>query len=163
MNTADSRPVTKEEQRAIRKANWTAKKWAAIVAALDKAHRVAKETGTKPALRLVKGNLVSTKKADMSTQETQPTASVGAVDYEFRITGFFEIAKNYVPIKDDRNDIVGFKLPDGSEVRLTLGLEVMKPATAAMPEHFEYVTSESVMDTLGFGSLEYDDVYFEPM
>lgn len=161
MSTAESRPATKEEQRAIRKANWTAKKWSAIVAALDEAHRVAKETGTKPALRLVKGNLVSTEKADMSTQETQPQASTGSADYKFNVVGVFDIPNHYLPIRSDHNNIVGFKLPDGSEVRLIVALEVFKPATPSLPGHFLYITNESVMDSLGFGSLEYDNVHFE--
>lgn len=70
--------------------------------------------------------------------------------YKFTCSGDFDVDVNLDRIYDSVGNVVGFKLPDGREVRLVIALEVDNE------DNYDYITSESDMDELGFNLTDYD-------
>ena len=77
-------------------------------------------------------------------------------DYSFEVSGVFAVANNLKPIFGAENQIIGFELPGGRQVRLIIGIGIENKVTGS----YEHVTNEQQMDDLGFGCLDYDKICF---
>lgn len=76
--------------------------------------------------------------------------------HTFRVAGTFEVDVRLIPIRDYARQIVGFKRPDGTTVKLVIALEEMTPDELAV----NYRTTETEMEKLGFSCLDYLDLSF---
>lgn len=80
------------------------------------------------------------------------------MEHSFVVRGSFAVKENAKPlISQHFGHIWGFKLPNGSEVRLVVALEVENK-----DGKISYVTSEKQMGRLGFSAMEYDKAHWEP-
>ena len=77
-------------------------------------------------------------------------------DYSFEVSGVFAVANNLKPIFGAENQIIGFELPGGRQVRLIIGIEIENKVTGS----HEHITNERQMDDLGFGCMDYDKICF---
>lgn len=77
--------------------------------------------------------------------------------HKFEATGSFQIDPTLPPYEDGFGNVIGFTRPDGSIVRLVIGLEVERPDGS-----FQYVTAEREMENLGFSMLDYERLDFYP-
>ena len=76
----------------------------------------------------------------------------------FEVKGGFDISKNLKPYLAANGDVIGYTLPDGRIVRLTVALEIENPKT----NKFTYITNCHAMNILGFENLDYSDLTFYP-
>lgn len=75
---------------------------------------------------------------------------------EFTVSGGFDISSQVERVLAYNDTISAYKLPDGRTVRLVVALEV----ESADGTSYEYLTSESNMDSIGFTNLDYQDTSF---
>jgi hypothetical protein len=80
-------------------------------------------------------------------------------EYGFDVRGGYSINKNFIPVLAYDGTIVGFTLPDGRTVRLTIALEIESKDGSK----YKYVTSEKNMMNLGFSYLDYEYINFYPI
>lgn len=76
--------------------------------------------------------------------------------HTFRVAGTFEVDARLVPLRDYARQIVGFKRPDGTTVKLVVSLEEIAPDEIKI----DYRTTETEMEKLGFSCLDYLDLSF---
>lgn len=76
----------------------------------------------------------------------------------FTITGGIDTPVDATPILSHDDRIVGYQLPDGRKVRLSLALEV----ESADGETHTYAATGEEIERLGFGVFDYRDAYFGP-
>ena len=75
--------------------------------------------------------------------------------YTFRLTGDFDVNDKFTEVLDVHSNIVGFKRPDGSIVRLIVGLSVDDR------DLYTDYTDEQTFKDIGFSELIYSDASFE--
>lgn len=76
--------------------------------------------------------------------------------HSFCCTGFFEIDSSLMTHKNWSGDVVSFTDKNGNEIDLCIGLRVTSN------DNQFFVFDESEMTKLGFESLDYEDLIFEP-
>lgn len=76
--------------------------------------------------------------------------------HSFCCTGFFEIDSSLISHKSWSGDVVSFTNGDGNEIDLCVGLRVVNQGKET------FIFDENEMESLGFGSLDYEDLIFEP-
>lgn len=76
----------------------------------------------------------------------------------FDVSGSFHIPADATAITDYRGHIIGYRLKDGTQVKLAVCLEITKDEKT-----YRYVTKTAAMERLGFRGLDYTTAEFQPI
>ncbi len=74
--------------------------------------------------------------------------------YSFAVTGDFDVHAEFKEVRNIHDEIIGFERPDGSIVRLVVGLEIEEEGK------YSPIVGEQKLEAAGFSNLIYCDASF---